>query len=152
MFRQNRQEEESYPHTLDKDTTWLIPVAGGPNAKRAMELLPGLTQLYTRPRSPIIWLCHVFSPNQPTPDYKSLEAKAQQLKEQLERPVIPLPIRSQSVTDAIVHLAESESCDVVMLGVSREGLLTQVMQGNIPKNIAQQVKSTMILVRGKLDN
>ncbi|MDJ0583226.1 chloride channel protein [Crocosphaera sp.] len=146
------QEEESYPHSLDKDTTWLIPVAGGPNAKRAIELLPGLTQLYTRPRSPIIWLCQVFSPHQPTPDYQSLEAKAKQLKEELERPVIPLPIRSQSVTDAIVHLAESESCDVVMLGVSREGLLTQVMQGNIPKNIAQQVKSTMILVRGKLDN
>ncbi|MGK7879980.1 MAG: chloride channel protein, partial [Crocosphaera sp.] len=146
------REQESYPHTLDQDTTWLIPVAGGPNAKRAMELLPGLTQLYTRPRSPIIWLCQVFSPNQPTPNYQSLEVKAQELKEQLERPVIPLPIRSQSVTDAIVHLAESESCDVVMLGVSREGLLTQVMQGNIPKNIAQQVKSTMILVRGKLDN
>ena len=66
--------------------------------------------------------------------------------------MIPLPIRSQSVADAIVHLAEAESCDVVMLGVSREGLLVQVMQGNIPKMIAQQVKSTVILVRGKLDN
>ena len=147
-----RKEKEAYPQTLDKDTTWLIPIAGGPNAKRAMELLPGLAQLYTRPRSPIIWLCQVFSPHKPTPDYQSLEAKAQQFKEQLERPVIPLPIRSQSDTDAIVHLAESESCDVVMLGVSKEGLLAQVMQGNIPKTIAQQVKSTMILVRGKLDN
>ncbi len=39
-----------------------------------------------------------------------------------------------------------------MLGVSREGLLVQVIQGNIPKMIAQQVNSTVILVRGKLDD
>ncbi|MDJ0657853.1 MAG: chloride channel protein [Crocosphaera sp.] len=146
------QKKEAFPQTLDKDTTWLIPIAGGPNAKRAMELLPGLVQLYTRSRSPIIWLCQVFSPYKSNPNYQSLEVTAQRLKEDLERPVIPLPIRSQSVADAIVHLAEAESCDVVMLGVSREGLLVQVMQGNIPKMIAQQVKSTVILVRGKLDH
>ncbi|WP_035799723.1 chloride channel protein [Crocosphaera chwakensis] len=146
------QEKEAYPQILDKDTTWLIPIAGGPNAKRAMELLPGLTKLYTRPRSPIIWLCQVFPPHKSTPNYQALEIEAKRLKEELERPVIPLPVRSQSVADAIIHLAEAESCDVVMLGVSREGLLVQVMQGNIPKMIAQQVKSTVILVRGKLDN
>ena len=146
------QEKEAFPQTLDQDSTWLIPIAGGPNAKRAMELLPGLIQLYTRPRSPIIWLCQVFSPHKSNPNYEGLQVKATQLKQELERPVIPLPIRSQSVADAIVHLAEAESCDVVMLGVSREGLLVQVMQGNIPKIIAQQVKSTVILVRGQLDN
>lgn len=141
---------DSYPQTLDKDATWLIPMAGGPNAKRAIELLPGLAQLYTRSRSPIIWLCQVFSPTKPTPDYQPLEVAAQRLKEELDRPVIPLPIRSQSVADAIVHLAAAESCDVVMLGVSREGLLEQVIHGNIPKMIAQQVESTVILVRGAL--
>ncbi|MEL4894881.1 chloride channel protein [Crocosphaera sp. Alani8] len=145
-------EEETYPEALDKDTTWLVPVAGGPNAKLAIELLPGLTQLYTRPRSPIIWLCQVFSPHKPTPSYQSLEVEAKQLKAQLERPVIPLPIRSQSVADAIIHLAESETCDVVMLGVSRESLLVQVMQGNVAKTIAQKVKSTVILVRGRLED
>ncbi len=146
------QGKEAYPQELDKNATWLIPIAGGPNAKRALELLPGLTQLYNRSRSPIIWLCQVFSPDKPTPNYQSLEARAKLLKETLDRPVIPLPIRSQSVADAIVHLASAEGCDVVMLGVSREGLLAQVIQGNIPKMIAQQVNSTVILVRGKLDD
>ncbi|MGB5770979.1 MAG: universal stress protein, partial [Crocosphaera sp.] len=146
------QGTEAYPQELDKNATWLIPIAGGPNAKRALELLPGLTQLYNRSRSPIIWLCQVFSPDKPTPNYQSLEARAKLLKEKLDRPVIPLPIRSQSVADAIVHLASAEGCDVVMLGVSREGLLVQVIQGNIPKMIAQQVNSTVILVRGKLDD
>ncbi|MEM8778937.1 MAG: chloride channel protein [Cyanobacteria bacterium P01_G01_bin.49] len=141
-----------YPQQLDKDATWLIPIAGGPNAKRAIELLPGLTDSYTRSRSPIIWLCQVFSPARPTPNYQSLEIAAERLKEKLDRPVIPLPIRSQSVADALVHLAAAESCDVVMLGVSREGLLEQVIHGNIPKMIAQQVESTVILVRGALDS
>ncbi len=142
---------EAFPQQLDKDATWLIPIAGGPNVQRAMELLPGLTRLYTKTTSPIIWLCQVFSPHQPTPNYQTLEAKAKLLQEELERPVIHVPIRSQSVANAIVHLAQSETCDVVILGVSREGLLGQVMQGNIPKMIAQQVKNTVILVRGKLE-
>ncbi|WP_267383317.1 chloride channel protein [Cyanobacterium sp. uoEpiScrs1] len=139
-----------YPHNLDKDATWLIPIAGGPNAQRAMELLPGLTGLYNRSRSPIIWLCKVFSPDGDFPQYQALEQTAQELKRTLERLVIPLPIRSQSVADAVVHLATAENCDVVMLGVSREGLLEQVMYGNLPKTIARQVRSTVILVRDAL--
>ena len=142
--------EENYPHNLNKDTTWLIPIAGGPNAQRALELLPGLTALYNRPRSPIIWLCKVFSPSGNLPDYQALEHNAQALKTTIGRPVIPLPVRSQSVADAVIHLAAAETCDVVMLGVSREGLLEQVIHGNIPKAIAKQVNSTVILVRGAL--
>ncbi len=141
-----------YPYQLDKDATWLIPIAGGPNAQRAMELLPGLTGLYYRSRSPVIWLCKVFSPDGDFPDYQALEQTAQRLKHSLDRPVIPLPIRSQSVADAVVHLATAETCDVVMLGVSREGLLEQVIHGNIPKAIAKQVHSTVILVRGALND
>ncbi|MEA5533451.1 chloride channel protein [Crocosphaera sp. XPORK-15E] len=145
------KRKDAYPQELDKDATWLIPIAGGPNSKRALELLPGLTHLYTRSRSPIIWLCQVFSPAKSAPNYQHLEAIAKGLKEQIDRPVIPLPIRSQSVADAVVHLASAESCDVVMLGVSREGLLEQVIHGNIPKMIAQKVESTVILVRGSLE-
>ncbi|ACK67404.1 Chloride channel core [Rippkaea orientalis PCC 8801] len=142
--------EPSYPDSLNRDATWLIPIAGGPNAQRALELLPGLTGLYDRPRSPIIWLCKVFPPAGALPDYQVLEQTAQAVKDAVARPVIPLPIRSQSVADAVVHLAAAETCDVVMLGVSREGLLEQVIHGNIPKAIAKQVDSTVILVRGAL--
>jgi chloride channel protein, CIC family len=139
-----------YPYNLDKDATWLIPIAGVPHAQRAMELLPGLTGLYNCSRSPIIWLCKVFSPDGNFPDYQALEQTAQELKRTLDRLVIPLPIRSQSVADAVVHLATSETCDVVMLGVSREGLLEQVIHDNLSKTIARQVHSTVILVRDAL--
>jgi CIC family chloride channel protein len=140
-----------YPQKLDKDATWLVPMAGGPNAQRAIKLLPGLSSLYTNPRSPIIWLCKVYEPSSTLPDYQGLEHTAQSLKQQLDRPVIPLPIRSGSVSEAIIHLAKAETCDVVILGVSREGLLEQVLHGNIPKMIAKQIESTVILVRGALD-
>ena len=139
-----------YPHNLDKDATWLIPIAGGPNAQLAMKLLPGLTGLYNRPRSPIIWLCKVFPPDGDFPDYQVLEQTAQELKRTLDRPVIPLPIRSQSVAEAVIHLANAETCDVIILGVSRESLLEKVMYGNLPETIARQVHSTVILVRDAL--
>jgi CIC family chloride channel protein len=95
-------------------------------------------------------LCKVFSPDGNFPDYQVLEQTAQELKRTLDRLVIPLPIRSQSVADAVVHLATSETCDVVMLGVSREGLLEQVIHDNLSKTIARQVNSTVILVRDAL--
>jgi hypothetical protein len=45
-------------------------------------------------------------------------------------------------------LAHTQHYDVVVLGASREGLLQQVVHGNIPEAIARGVNSTVILVRG----
>ena len=50
----------------------------------------------------------------------------------------------------MISLAESQHCDVILLGASREGLLQNVIHGNIPTMIASQVQSTVILVRGAL--
>jgi CIC family chloride channel protein len=47
-------------------------------------------------------------------------------------------------------LAHTQHYDVVVLGASREGLLQQVVHGNIPEAIARGVNSTVILVRGAL--
>jgi CIC family chloride channel protein len=42
--------------------------------------------------------------------------------------------------------------DVVVLGASREGMLQQAIKGNIPAAIALRVESTVILVRGSINN
>ncbi|WP_442942541.1 hypothetical protein [Nostoc sp.] len=47
---------------------------------------------------------------------------------------------------------KTEGYDVVVLGASREGLLQQAIQGNIPEAIASGVESTVILVRGAINN
>ncbi|MGF1479921.1 MAG: chloride channel protein [Cyanophyceae cyanobacterium] len=125
---------------------WLIPIAGGPNAQRALEFLPALTAHDRRHESNIL-LCQVHSPDSPA-DTTNLKKTVASLQEQLKLPITPVPIRSHTVADAVICLAMTEKCDVVMLGASREGLLQQVVRGNIPRAIAREVSSTVILVRG----
>ena len=48
----------------------------------------------------------------------------------------------------MVDLAAEQGCDVIMLGASREGLLQQVIKGNIPEAITRASPCSVILVRG----
>lgn len=84
------------------------------------------------------------------PNNEALEKAASSIREKLELPVLTVPIRSYSVADAVIRLANDQQCSAVMLGVSREGLLTQAVRGNIPEAIARGVDSTVILVRGTI--
>jgi CIC family chloride channel protein len=138
----------AYPHHLKGEATWLVPMAGGPNVQRAVELLPGLTELYEEPALPQIWLCKIYPPSAVMPDDREIERTARSIQQQLHKPAVSVPIRSQSVSEAVIRLAAAKNCDAVLLGASREGLLQQVIHGNIPEAIAQGVDSTVILVRG----
>jgi chloride channel protein, CIC family len=142
--------ETSYPFDGDRPTTWVIPTAGGPNAGRAIELLPALLARSTLPDSPELWLCTIYSPGELLPDLSSLEAIAETLANQILQPIIPLPVRSTSVSEAVIHLVESENCSLVLLGASRESLVDRFLHGNIPSTIARSVDCTVILVRGEL--
>lgn len=137
----------AYPNDLNQSATWLIPMAGGPNAQRAIELLPGLASLYSRVHSPKLWLCQVYSPATSTLDCSLLEYSTDYLRNNLSLPVMPIAVRSRSVSDAVIRLAGEEKCSVVMLGASREGLLQHAIHGNIPEAIANKVESTTIIVR-----
>ncbi|MCW6038646.1 chloride channel protein [Spirulina subsalsa FACHB-351] len=136
--------KQSFPYRDYLATNWLIPIAGGPNVQRAVQLLPGL-QLLARSRH--VFLCQVHPPDTNIPDTRILQEMAAQVKLQLNASVFPIPIRSASVSDAIIRLAESEDCQVIIVGASREGLLQQAIHGNIPEAITSGVKSTVILVR-----
>ncbi len=136
----------AYPHNQGATTRWLVPTAGGPNAELAIHLLPALARLTAKPQ---IWLTQIYPP-QARPDAESLERLSLELRRQVSDSVETLAIRAQSVPEAAIRFAASEACDVVLLGASREGLLTQVVRGNIPEAIASGVDCTAILVRGAL--
>jgi CIC family chloride channel protein len=138
----------AYPNNRYLPTNWIVPMAGGPNAERAIGLLGAFKRLT---RSPHIWLCKVYSPVAAVPDLSDLDAVAHRIETDLDLAVMPLPIRAQSVSAAIIHLATTEECDVIMLGASREGLLQQAIHGNIPEEIATGVDCTVILVRSAID-
>ncbi len=138
--------------------SWLVPMAGGPNAEEAVKLLPALIAVSHTPQ---IRLCQVFSPSCQVLETPVLDRAVSHLRQRLGKykgneqsqkhcrfvPVIGTHIRGNSVSEAVIRLTETDRYDVVVLGASREGLLQQAVKGNIPEAIARGVKSTVILVR-----
>ncbi len=139
------QHPDAYPAIADHGPSqWLVPMSGGPNVKRALHYLPALTRLIA-PGD--ILLTQVFPPSQGKLHFQPLKQMAISLSQDLDCPVIPLPMRSQDVADAIVKLAQIEACSLIVLGASREGMLQHAIHGNIPEAIAAQVHATVILLR-----
>ena len=126
---------------------WLVPIAGGPNAQQALRLLPAFTSLGSKPE---VRICQVFDKDSTDLDMAQLNQTIQTLAPKLSCPIVARPICAPSVTDAITDLARSERSDIIMLGASREGLLQQVIKGNIPESIARNSNRTVILVRGAI--
>jgi len=135
---------------LSKATTfdhWLVPIAGGPNSQQALRLLPALTTLSP---SPTVEICQVFNSMDSAEDNVLLHQAVDQLSSQVHYPVVACPAWGPSVSEAILHLAVRDACDVIVLGASREGLLQQAIKGNIPEAIARYGDRTIILVRGAI--
>jgi CIC family chloride channel protein len=126
---------------------WLVPIAGGPNAQYAVKLLPALISLS---REPEVQLCQVFQSSDLAHDVTVLEEDANFLRQRLHIPVITTPLCSDSVAEALIDMTQTDPCDVIVLGASREGLLQQVIQGNIPEAIARHCNCTVILIRQAL--
>ncbi|MBN4004529.1 chloride channel protein [Nostoc sp. LPT] len=128
---------------------WLVPVAGGPNSPLAIKLLPALITLGNDPK---IHLTQVFKPSELKPDMSISEQAIRHLmrRRKLSSTVVALPVQANSVAEGVINLVQTEGYDVVVLGASREGLLQQAIQGNIPEAIASGVESTVILVRGAI--
>lgn len=128
---------------------WLVPMAGGPNARAAIQFLPSLVKLG---QTSEIQLCQVFEPSNSQPDLTVLEQASRELSSyHLSNTVSVTPIRASSVSEGVINLVKNQRFDVVVLGASREGLLQQAIKGNIPAAIALQCESTVILVRGHIN-
>jgi chloride channel protein, CIC family len=126
---------------------WLIPMAGGPNAQQSLQHLPALLTLG---QATSIRVCQVFPTKPSLNETAKLDKTVEELSNELEITVVARPLWDSSVAVAIVDLARRESCDVMMMGASREGLLQQVLRGNVPEEIARNSDCTVILVRGAI--
>jgi CIC family chloride channel protein len=126
---------------------WLVPMAGGPNAEEAVHLLPALTHLGEHPSVRLLRVLHKTDLNSKT---DVLTKAAEFLEEQLGNPVLTTSVRADSVLEAVLDSAQYNSSDAIVLGASREGLLQQIVHGNIPAAISRYSDRTVILVRGAM--
>ena len=125
---------------------WLVPMAGGPNSRAAIQFLRALVTLGDASE---IRLCQVFEPSDSKPDIKLLKQARRELVRHWNfySIVTTAPVKASSVSEGIVNLVKSDHFDVVILGASREGLLQQAIKGNIPAEIASRCDRTVILLR-----
>jgi chloride channel protein, CIC family len=123
---------------------WLVPISGGPNMQYALQLLPALISLS---RDPEIYLCQFFDPTNFQPDLHHLNTAANFIQQNLSIPTTIMPLYSDAIVATTIDLAAQKQCDAIVLGASREGLLHQKIQGNIPEAIARGSDCTVIVIR-----
>ena len=127
-------------HHLD---CWLVPISSGDNVKSALELLPALTALG---REPQIHLCQVFSPTNTAPDLTNLDNAANFVSQTLDLRVSVKPLSADRIATAVTDFATAKGCQAIVLGASRESLLSQTIHGNLPESIACGSDCTVIIV------
>ena len=136
---------------------WLVPVGGGPNVERALDLLPSLLKLT---KSASVTLCQVLpeadQPNAESPaeaddpPTEALDRATQRLDRAVASPVSAVAIAAPNITEAILNLARTLDSQAIVLGASRESLLKQALYGNLPAAIARHYTGTIVVVRGPL--
>ncbi len=123
---------------------WLVPVRDTLEHSVSVQLLPALVKLSF---SPQIRLFRVVKTEISEQEIRDFKQASEQLSYRLNTEVIFNSVCSNSVSEAVIDLADKDQCDVILLGASREGMLRQVIQGNIPEAIAKNCHCTVILVR-----
>ena len=123
---------------------WLVPLRDIPTQAAAVKLLPALVSLSVKPE---ILLCQVCTHSVVNPNIQEMKKTARMLKQRLHTEVMATSVCSNSVSDAVLDLANAHHCDVVVIGASKEGFLRQAINGNIPEAIARGCDCTVILVR-----
>ena len=135
----------AFPKQLRLRHKWLIPTTGGDRINKLLSILPALEKLNHIP--PKIQLCQVSPPDEPPHFSADYEQAADLLKNTMNCPIIPLLIPAYSVSQAIIDLTHHKKYGLVVLGASNEGLLQNVVRGNIPEAIARHANSTVIIFR-----
>ncbi|MGF1461326.1 MAG: chloride channel protein [Leptolyngbyaceae cyanobacterium] len=133
------------PGRVEQLNHWLLPSAGGPNSKLALQLMPALMTLGHNPQ---LSLCAIAATAEQQPQLKKqLLRRATFLERRLHVPVKTQMTVHEDVAMAIVELCHYHQIDVIVLGASREGLFSHVIKGNIPLEVAYRSSATVILVQ-----
>jgi CIC family chloride channel protein len=123
---------------------WLVPVREGSKQAVALQLLPALLQLSLQPQ---VLLLKVMKDSHSEQELQTLDFVAQGLSSYIDAKIDVTTVCTPFVAHGVIDVAHQRRSDVIVLGASQEGMLKQVIQGNIPEAIARDCNCTVILVR-----
>tara|TARA_B100000945_G_scaffold317984_1_gene321876 strand:- start:4462 stop:6726 length:2265 start_codon:yes stop_codon:yes gene_type:complete len=128
----------------DQLKTILVPVAGGPNSRLAVNLSIALAR--NTSELTIVRLLHVSANN----NSKDVKARGQNaFRRALEGH------KYQSIEECIVMsetpaqgiLEASQDCDMIVIGSTRESLFRNILVGNVPQQIADSAHCPVLIVK-----
>ncbi len=128
-------------------TSILVPIAGGPNARLALEL--AITQAeaigeQTEERPEVVALNLIPSDG----DGDVREERRQTLLQELDIEGWPLELRIIQTNDIVQGiLKEAAKFDQIIIGASAERMLEQSLFGSIPQRVAEEALTTVIMVK-----
>ncbi|MFQ5614056.1 MAG: amino acid permease [Anaerolineae bacterium] len=127
----------------------LVPVAGGPNARLALELAVSQADAIEQrigQRPEVVALNLVLEAPDGSDDI--LENRRQTLLEELDIADWPLELRVLYSNDVVkTILEEARGFNQIIIGASEERLLEQSLFGSIPQRVARQAQVTVIMVK-----
>jgi amino acid transporter len=127
----------------------LVPIAGGPNARLALELALAQADALAQDgqvEPEIVALNLVLNSSNPRPD--ALDQRRQALLQELEFGDLPIDLRVVFADDIVQGiLREATGFDQIIVGASEEGLLEQTLFGSIPQRVAEEALATVIMVK-----
>ena len=124
----------------------LVPVAGGPNSLRSIELAISMALQEHGDEPPQIMLFSVLAPN-------ARESANVRVKKMMDRftatisypRLVTKTVERENPLDCIVE--ESEAHDLVIIGASEEPLFENILVGNLPEEVARRANVTVIMVK-----
>lgn len=129
----------------DALTSILVPTAGGPHARLAGEVAVSLA----RAGGGKVTLARVIRPGDTEGEIQATDLLYEEQRRLQARTegveVATKVLRGDDVSSAIVD--ESREHDTTVIGATREGLLQRLLVGAIPKAVAQEASSTVIMVK-----
>jgi len=125
----------------------LVPIAGGPNARLALELAvteADAIEQRTGERPEVVALNMIG----PDSDDEVREQRRLTLLKDLDIEGWPLELRVVPSADIVQGiLNEANEFEQIIIGASEEGLLEQSLFGSIPQRVAEEAQTTVIMVK-----
>lgn len=122
----------------------LVPVAGGPNSRLAVNIAQALAR-NTEEETDVILLHVILSGVNPDVAQARAENTFRRLTERANFPLQPLVVTASNPVEGILEAADG--CDMIVMGATREPLFRNLLAGDVSQQVAERANCPVLMVK-----